>query len=46
LVYSTREFVDICQNAIERRLEGWRNKEAFEKFCDWEDRINAELNGR
>lgn len=45
LLYSAEEFVDCCQDAIESRIEGWRNKDSFERFCDWEDRIMAELNG-
>ena len=37
-------FVDICQNAIENRLDGWRDPERVIAFGDWEDRITAELN--
>lgn len=43
-LYSARQFVDICQNAIEKRLDGWRDPERVVKFSDWEDRIDAEVN--
>lgn len=45
-LYSAREFVDLCQSAIENRLDGWRIPDSAAIFSDWEDRITAEVNSQ
>lgn len=39
MIYSTKEFVDICGRVYTERLDGWMDENTARKLYDWMDRI-------